>query len=314
MKEILNISAQIDSLSKNKRIDFENENQKEDMRIFLQRNNYLNVISLKYLFASGQRRENNRFIHTYSYKTRFKILKKKYNELLKFKNKLRDSILSYETELKVHLDEYFKIILEKKGIGFKENLQELYRYNHKNKNYEKLQSDDEIFEKFDSEWRSHITKFSHIGSDWNDYFYLLIKILTFGTINNILDLAIKQEDGKYRKLYELFHIHLKRNSKFKIGNKLSELKTIGILRNALCHKESLVIFLEKGFRETNKKSATKDVLKERIESINTIYKYYREISGNKKKELDKECWIIKYADYRLRNGNRIDFKRLKINL
>ena len=64
MKEILNISAQIDSLSKNKSIDFENENQKEDMRIFLQRNNYLNVISLKYLFANGQRRENNRFIRS----------------------------------------------------------------------------------------------------------------------------------------------------------------------------------------------------------------------------------------------------------
>lgn len=76
MKKILNISAQIDLLSKNKSIDFENEKQKEDMRIFLQRNNYLNVISLKYLFASGQRRENSRFIHTYSYKTKFKVLKK----------------------------------------------------------------------------------------------------------------------------------------------------------------------------------------------------------------------------------------------
>lgn len=135
------------------------------------------------------------------------------------KNKLRDAVLSYETELKVHLDEYFKMILEREKIGFRENLQELYRYNHESKSYERIKSEDEIFKKFDTEWRSHITKFSHIGSDWNDYFYLLLKILTFGTINNILDLAVKQDNGKYRKLYELFHIHLKKkiNLKLEIG-------------------------------------------------------------------------------------------------
>lgn len=60
MKEILNISAQIDSLSKNKNINFKSEKEKEEMRIFLQRNNYLNVISLKYLFASGQKRDSVR--------------------------------------------------------------------------------------------------------------------------------------------------------------------------------------------------------------------------------------------------------------
>lgn len=322
MKEILNISAQIDSLSKNKSIDFENENQKEDMRIFLQRNNYLNVISLKYLFANGQRRENNRFIHTYSYKTRFKILKKKYNELLKFENKLRDSILSYETELKVHLDEYFKTILKNKEIGFREYLQKLYRYDYENRSYDKLKSDDYIFKKFDKEWKSNITKFSHSDSDWNNYFYLLLKIQTFGMINDILCLSVKTDDEEYKTIYELFNTYLRKTSKFKIGNRLSELKTIGILRNALCHKESLIIFLEKGFRarekkdnkKTNPKGYKRDFLKERADSINIIYKYFKELNGIRNKNLPKDCWILKYADYRLRNGKRINFKKLKINL
>lgn len=99
-----------------------------------------------------------------------------------------------------------------------------------------------------------------------------------------------------------------------MGKKLEDIKTIGILRNALCHKESLVIFLEKGFRMTRQQGNKRDVLRERINSLNNIYKYHMEIEHNKKESLPNECWIMKYSKYRLRNGSGVDFKELKIDL
>lgn len=315
MKENFTISEQIKYLEDNKNIFFGNEDEKKEMKLFLQRNNYLNVISLKYLFSSGQEKKSNRFIHKYEYQLSYEILKKKYNELLEFEDILRNAILSYETELKVHLDEYFKIILKSKNIGFRENLKTLYKYSYTDKDYKKLEEDDKLFKDFDAEWKKHITQFSFSHVDWNNYFYLLLKILTFGTINSILDLAIKNESGEYKKLYELFSNYLKRESiVFNIGKKLDDLKTVGILRNSLCHKESLVIFLEKGFRKGKNTQIKKDILAERIYSINLIYQYYMELKYNSQTSLIQECWIVKYSKYRLRNGIKYNFEKLDIKL
>lgn len=315
MKENFTISEQIEYLENNKNIYFRNEDEKKEMKLFLQRNNYLNVISLKYLFSSGQEKKNNKFIHKYEHKLSYEILKRKYNDLLEFEDDLRNTVLSYETELKVHLDEYFKTILKSKGIGFKENLRMLYKYNYIDREYKKLEEDDKLFKDFNDEWEKHITQFSYNHTDWNNYFYLLLKILTFGTINSILDLAIKNEKGEYKKLYELFSNYLKReNIAFNIGKKLDDLKTVGILRNALCHKESLVIFLEKGFRKGKNPKIKRDILTERINSINLIYQYNTELKYNSQSTLTQDSWIVKYSKYRLKNRVKYKFKELDIKL
>ncbi|MGL4999806.1 MAG: hypothetical protein ACRC5T_12625 [Cetobacterium sp.] len=315
MKENFTISEQIEYLENNKNICFRNEDEKKEMKLFLQRNNYLNVISLKYLFSSGQEKKNNKFIHKYEHELRYTTLKKKYDDLLNFEDELRNSILSYETELKVHLDEYFKTILKSRDIGFKENLKTLYKYDRIDREYKKLEEDDKLFKDFNNEWEKHITQFSYNHTDWNNYFYLLLKILTFGTINSILDLAIKNENGEYKKLYELFSNNLKREKiDFNIGKKLDDLKTIGILRNALCHKESLVIFLEKGFRKGKNPKIKRDILTERIHSIKLIYQYYTQLKYNSQSILTQECWIVRYSKYRLKNGIEYNFEDLEIKL
>lgn len=315
MKENFTISEQIEYLENNKNIYFRNEDEKKEMKLFLQRNNYLNVISMKYLFSSGQEKKNNKFIHKYEHQLSYEILKRKYNDLLEFEDELRNAILSYETELKVHLDEYFKTILKSRGIGFKENLRTLYKYNYIDREYKKLEENDKLFKDFNDEWEKHITQFSYNHTDWNNYFYLLLKILTFGTINSILDLAIKNEKDEYKKLYELFSNYLKREKiDFNIGKKLDDLKTVGILRNALCHKESLVIFLEKGFRKGKNPKIKRDILTERINSINLIYQYNTELKYNSQSTLTQDSWIVKYSKYRLKNGVKYKFKELDIKL
>lgn len=315
MKENFTISEQIEYLENNKNIYFRNEDEKKEMKLFLQRNNYLNVISMKYLFSSGQEKKNNKLIHKYEHQLSYEILKRKYNDLLEFEDELRNAILSYETELKVHLDEYFKTILKSRGIGFKENLRTLYKYNYIDREYKKLEENDKLFKDFNDEWEKHITQFSYNHTDWNNYFYLLLKILTFGTINSILDLAIKNEKDEYKKLYELFSNYLKREKiDFNIGKKLDDLKTVGILRNALCHKESLVIFLEKGFRKGKNPKIKRDILTERINSINLIYQYNTELKYNSQSTLTQDSWIVKYSKYRLKNGVKYKFKELDIKL
>ena len=91
------------------------------------------------------------------------------------------------------------------------------------------------------------------------------------------------------------------------------METIIILRNGLCHKESPIIFLEKGFRKNLliKGKSSRNYLLERINSISKIYKYYYEYS----KKLDDSSWIKNYTKYRISNGvNGNDFKKIKIDV
>lgn len=86
------------------------------------------------------------------------------------------------------------------------------------------------------------------------------------------------------------------------------------MRNSLCHKESLIIFLEKGLKANNiYKNPKKDFLQIRINSISKIYEYYH-LKNNKKKILDGKSWIKNYKKYRLSNRKDIKFERLKINV
>lgn len=137
---------------------------------------------------------------------------------------------------------------------------------------------------------------------------MLIKILSFGTIGKILDANYNN-----KKVFTLFYNYLKRDNKFSIGKIFKDLETIIILRNGLCHKESLIIFLEKGFRKNilMKEKSSRNYLLERINAISKIYEY----CYNYSKKLDSSSWVKNYSKYRISNGiNGNNFKKIKIDI
>lgn len=82
----------------------------------------------------------------------------------------------------------------------------------------------------------------------------------------------------------------------------------------MCHKESLIIFLEKGLKANNiYKNPKKDFLQTRINSIARIYEYYH-LRNGKKKKLAENTWIKNYKKYRLNNKHGNEFKKIKINV
>ncbi|MGL5904957.1 MAG: hypothetical protein ACRCZO_19915 [Cetobacterium sp.] len=81
MKKVLSISEQLSYLEENKKIFFKNNAEKKRAEIFFTRYNYLNVISLKYLFATGkiqvkQDDGSYKFHHLYKYETKYSTLEK----------------------------------------------------------------------------------------------------------------------------------------------------------------------------------------------------------------------------------------------
>ena len=62
---------------------------------------------------------------------------------------------------------------------------------------------------------------------------------------------------------------MKKQTDFSVGNIFGDLQSIIILRNSLCHKESLIIFLEKGLKANNiYKNPKKDFLQTKNKLIN----------------------------------------------
>lgn len=152
--------------------------------------------------------------------------------------------------------------------------------------------------------------FSVKNPNFSDYYYLLIKVLSFGTLGTLLNHSYKGN-----KIYTLFRNYLKSQSNFSIGNLFSDLQSIIILRNSLCHKESLIIFLEKGLKANNiYKNPKKDFLQIRINAVVRIYEYYHLKINNKRRILKKDTWIKNYKKYRLANKNENRFEKIKINI
>lgn len=309
MKKILSIEEQIEYLEKKKKIIFDSKEEKDDAYKFLLKFNYLNVISLKYLFASSEENKlddkgNKRYIHIYNLPTKFQDIKNKYYELLHLENFLREGVLAYETELKVYLVLFIKKYLEKNKISFKEFISNLNDYKGENQELN-------LIEIFDKEWQFQIRDSSKERySTWDDYYYLLIKILSFGKIVNLLD--YKYKDNK-DSLFVQFRIFLMKKD-FSIGNKIKTLKTIRILRNSLCHKDSLVTFLDKGWKK-DKGSENKysNFLLSRIQVIQKIYKYYIEEIKNEKLNINSENWIKNFSGYRVGNKKKRLFSEICIN-
>jgi len=139
----------------------------------------------------------------------------------------------YETELKSHfkffLEDFFKI----QNIDFHFFINNLLEFDFSTKQFKKFE-----LTEIEKEWKRQILAYSpNSYIDYCDYYHLLIKILSFGTIGKILDANYNN-----KKVFTLFYNYLKRDNKFSIGKIFKDLETIIILRNGLCHKESLIIF------------------------------------------------------------------------
>ena len=313
MKPVLQIDELINFIEQNKKISFKNLNEREDIKNLLNTYNYLNIFSLKYFFANGKTKKINedgsfRIVYTYQFNTKYKVLKKKYLELLKFENKIREGILKYEIELKSHFIFFLDTFLKDNNLKIKDFFNSLENYTNITKNMEKISQ--KTLDKIEDDWKRQTEVFSIKAPDYSEYYYLLIKILSFGTLGTLLNHSYKGQ-----KIYTLFKDYLNRNTKFSIGNKFVDLQSIIILRNSLCHKESLIIFLEKGLKANNiYKNPKKDFLQTRINSIVRIYEYYYFKIDNKKKVLKNDTWIRNYKKYRLSNKVNFKFEKLKINV
>lgn len=313
MKPVLQIDELINFIEQNKKISFKTLNEREDIKNLLNTYNYLNIFSLKYFFANGKTKKINedgsfRIVYTYQFNTKYKVLKKKYLELLKFENKIREGILKYEIELKSHFIFFLDTFLKDNNLKIKDFFNSLENYNNITKNMEKISQ--KTLDKIEDDWKRQTEVFSIKAPDYSEYYYLLIKILSFGTLGTLLNHSYKGQ-----KIYTLFKDYLNRNTKFSIGNKFVDLQSIIILRNSLCHKESLIIFLEKGLKANNiYKNPKKDFLQTRINSIVRIYEYYYFKIDNKKKVLKNDTWIRNYKKYRLSNKVNFKFEKLKINV
>ena len=300
-KRTLNINDLMNFIESNKNIIFKSESEKKRMKNLLEKYGYSNIFSMKYLFATGRPSQMTNGIKIYSFeykeKTKYKVLEKQYLKLLKLENKLRESVLMYETELKAHFVFFLEDFLHINNTDFKTFINTLL---NKSSNLNGT-----IFQ---TEWKKQVKDYSsNTHNNYYDYYHLLITILSFGTIGRILD-----EEYNGKKIFQLFKNYLKRKNRFFIGKVIEDLKTIIILRNSLCHKESIIIFLEKGFRKNllkRKALKSRDYLQERINAITKIYEYYTN------KKLSDDSWIKKYKKYRAKNGsNKINFKKIKIYL
>lgn len=313
MKPVLQIDELVEFIEQNKKISFKNLNEREDIKNLLNTYNYLNIFSLKYFFATGKIKKINedrtfRIVYAYQAPTKYKILKKKYLDLLKFENKIREGVLKYEIELKSHFIFFLDKFLKDNNLKIKDFFNSLENYNNITKNMERISQ--KTLDKIEDDWKRQTEVFSLKAPDYSDYYYLLIKILSFGTLGTLLNHSYKGQ-----KIYTLFKIYLDKNTKFSIGNKFIDLQSIIILRNSLCHKESLIVFLEKGLKANNiYKNPKKDYLQTRINSIVRIYEYYYFKINNKKKVLKNDTWIKSYKKYRLSNKVNFKFEKLKINV
>ena len=324
MKAVLEISELLEYIKKNKKIKFNNISEEKRMKELLEIYNYSNIFSLKYLYADGNIKiynEDGKFRYGYSYKeTDYRIIEKQYKKLLRMERKIREGVLMYEIELKTHFIFFLQDFLKIKNITFNEFLEKLTYYNLETKENEV------VSEKFKrtlvEELNNHTKDFTIDMLNYSEYYYLLIKILSFGTIGKFLG---HMYEGIL--VFTLFNNYLERYGKFYMGKQLKNLRTIITLRNSLCQKESLILFLEKGIKQNRKKNLERkkekqfskglppiDYLKLRIKAISDIYEYYyKRMKLNKK--LTEESWIKSYRKLRLSNGkNGINFKKIKIDV
>lgn len=316
-KTVLNMPDLVTFIKDKKNITFNSVAEENRIKNILEKYNYLNIFSLKYLFGTGSNKvklTGNRYRYEYIYgkQTKYRDIEKKYKELLKLENKIREGVLMYETELKSHFIFFLHDFLTKEGIDFNIFLNNLVIYNSGTSGFIPLISE---LKSINDEWGRQTDEYSMDYDNYCDYYHLFIKILSFGTVVRILD---AHYNGT--KVFKLFSNYLNRST-FNIGKTYKNLKTIIILRNSLCHKESLIIFLEKGYKKNEMKKLEykqqgrilkEDFLQLRINSIVKIYEYYMQ---GKKKKMPMNCWVRNYFKNRLMNGqNGIKFKKIKINV
>ena len=261
MKPLLSIEEQIARLIENKNVKVNSQIEKEKFKSYLLKYNYINVIgSTKLLFATGY--DIKKKEHIYEKATNCKDIMNLHDKFLKFECILREGIFDYESQLKVMLSLYLRDLFDKKQIGFEEFIKSI-----KSKDNKKIFNNKEE-EKYTEYWYRNITKYSekHKNKMYSNY-YTLIKILSFGTIVRIF---LATYEGKHI-LSQVQNFIIKENISFKIFNDLS---TISILRNVLCHKEPILIFLNKGLLKDNIHNNGKDVYNKRVTCIEKIYCEY----------------------------------------
>ncbi len=122
--------------------------EREDLEKVIQKYNYSNVMSLKWLFATSREEKL-----VYKMSTEYFDLKKKFFELYRFERKIRESVLMYETELKYYFVQFLVDFFQKENIDFKEFTENLFD------NYKKEFVTEKLNLIFNSEWESQVKYF-----------------------------------------------------------------------------------------------------------------------------------------------------------
>lgn len=199
-----------------------------------------------------------------------------------------------------HLTLFLLKFLTDENIDLSTLLSRLNGYNRRTKKNET--GTDTFYKDFEKIWKDEIERYSGHVDFLKDY-HLLIKLLTFGTISVLLDYNYTDSKGKTEIL---FHKFVSYNKKIKFVKIIDELNSIVILRNSLCHKESLITFLDKAWRLNYQQGSNRrrDYLKERQSAIAFIYEY----AYNKK--INSNSIVLNFNQYRLKNKSIKNFKNI----
>jgi hypothetical protein len=237
VKKGLTVKDQIEYLENNKNIIFKDEQEKKSAEEYLLKYSYSDVINpLKVLFSSGYDQENK--CHKYEHKTKWSEIKRLHEDIKKIEDIMLRRVLDFELELKSFFCDWLSTQIKDKHYknfdDFIDNLEMTTIQRIKLKH------------KYEIIFYNNFNKEGYHDKKYEDYWWLLVSSFSFGEFNNILN--SKNENGDI--LY-LIKKHIKSQNKkstlLKIikGNKLN---TIRILRNSLCHRTNILIYLDQPLR------------------------------------------------------------------
>lgn len=303
---MLNLSEQIEYLA-SRGVSF-SAKEVQEARGYLLTHGLHHIASFKYLLAMAYDKTRARYHYPKGVKqVSFSLLKQKCENLAIFENSLCKAILALEDEIKSRVCLFLDYKFKTKALDLQAFLASLFSYSYKTKTYAPLSTEE--IEGFKSSWTKRV---GIDGSefDFNTHDYLFIKLLSFGCLCRLLDCSYSQNgrDKVYSEFYKFTRMCRSNEiAHFYPNSRICTLRSLNTLRNTLCHKEPLIIYLDRGYKIF--KSNGRDELNTRIEAIELVCRYAK---GNLNYSL-KNTWVGDFA--RLRTAYDADiFSKIDFNI
>jgi hypothetical protein len=294
VKKGLTVEDQIKYLEKHKNIIFKDDHERKSAKEYLLKYSYSDVINpLKVLFSSGYDDDEDKKCHKYEYKTKWSEIKRLHEQSRKIEQKVVQEILDFEQNIKSFFCDWlsreinegtyddFKNFINKLEMNQEEKIKLKRRYElNFYKNYNK--------------------KGGYPDKNYENYWWLLIMSLSFGEFKRLMEYKILK-NNETKKVVVFISEDLSQREESEDITKILEtlrlnnlnLDTINVLRNALCHKTNILIFLDQPLRNENEHTYTerkktlkhfmkKAHLDEPKEESQKIITFYKEIKNRRR--------------------------------